>query len=106
MKDRFAAIFRARTRDEWVDSLGSLDVCFAPVLTYAEAARDPHLASRRTYVEVDGVVQPEPAPRFGRTPARLDRPPPPAGHHTDEILADLGLGPGDIADLRRSRAIG
>ena len=61
---------------------------------------DPHLAARGTWVDVDGVVQPAPAPRFDRTPAELDRPPAPAGHHTDEVLAEAGFTADEIAELR------
>lgn len=105
MKDRFAAIFRMRTRDEWEARLSHLDVCFAPVLSFTDAARHPHNTARRTYVDIDGVVQPAPAPRFDRTPTHLDRPPAPAGHHTDEVLADLGLDATEIAGLRDRGAV-
>ena len=64
------------------------DACVAPVLGLGDATRHPHLAARGTFVEHGGVVQPAPAPRFSRTPAALDRPPPAAGQHTDEVLAE------------------
>jgi alpha-methylacyl-CoA racemase len=105
MKERFAAIFRSRTRAEWERRLSDLDVCFAPVLGFEEAVRHPHLAARHTYVDVDGVVQPAPAPRFDRTPATLDRPPAPAGHHTDEVLAECGYDAEAIAALRTTVAV-
>jgi alpha-methylacyl-CoA racemase len=105
MKERFAAIFRSRTRREWEERLSDLDVCFAPVLPFHEAVVHPHLTHRGTYVDVDGVVQPAPAPRFERTPAQLDRPPAPAGHHTDEVLAECGFDADAIAALRSSAAV-
>jgi alpha-methylacyl-CoA racemase len=105
MKQRFAEIFRSRSRREWEGLLAERDVCFAPVLPFAEAAAHPHNVERATYVEVDGVVQPSPAPRFSRTSAALDRPPAPAGHHTDEILAGAGLSTDEIAALRGSGAV-
>jgi alpha-methylacyl-CoA racemase len=105
MKERFAAIFRSETRDEWEARLGHLDVCFAPVLPFSDAAHHPHLVARHTYVDVDGIEQPAPAPRFDRTPATLERPPAPAGHHTDEVLLDGGFEPAEIASLRAAGAI-
>jgi alpha-methylacyl-CoA racemase len=71
LSEKFAAIFRTRTRQEWCALLEGTDACFAPVLTSAEAARHPHLKARRTFVEIDGVVQPAPAPRFSRTPGAI-----------------------------------
>ncbi|WP_208027041.1 CaiB/BaiF CoA transferase family protein [Rhabdothermincola sediminis] len=105
MKERFAAVFRTRTRDEWMEVFAELDACVAPVLTFAEAPRHPHLRARSTYVDVEGIVQPAPAPRFDRTPASLGRPPAPAGQHTDEVLAEAGYDPQAIAVLRQQGAV-
>jgi alpha-methylacyl-CoA racemase len=68
MKLRLADAFRTRTRDEWCALLEGTDACFAPVLDWDEAPRHPHNVARATFVQVDGVVQPAPAPRFSRTP--------------------------------------
>jgi alpha-methylacyl-CoA racemase len=106
MKERFVEIFRTATRAEWENRLSGLDVCFAPVLSFADASRHPHLVARGTYVDVDGIPQPAPAPRFDRTPASLDRPPAPPGHHTGEILSECGYTPSEIDDLRAHRAVG
>jgi alpha-methylacyl-CoA racemase len=106
MRQRFAEIFRTAPRAEWEDRLGRLDVCFAPVLSFADASRHPHLVARGTYVDVDGISQPAPAPRFDRTPASLARPPAPAGHHTDMILGECGYTSSEIDDLRAQRAVG
>jgi alpha-methylacyl-CoA racemase len=105
MKVRFAAIFATRPRDAWLETFEGMDACVAPVLTMGEVADDPHVRARRTYVERDGVVQAAPAPRFDRTPATLDRPPAPPGHHTDEILAEAGFAPHEVTSLRAARAI-
>jgi alpha-methylacyl-CoA racemase len=105
MKERFADIFRTRTRDEWEALLGGLDVCFAPVLPFDDASQHPHLVARHTYVDVDGITQPAPAPRFDRTPAILGRPPAPAGQHTDEVLGECGFGSADIAALRDGKVV-
>jgi alpha-methylacyl-CoA racemase len=67
-KAALAAKFRTRTRDQWAQIFANTDACVAPVLRWDEAAHHPHLAARATFVEVDGIVQPAPAPRFSRTP--------------------------------------
>ncbi len=103
--ERFAAIFRTKTRDEWCELMEGSDVCFAPVLSLAEAPAHPHNRARETFVEVDGVVQPAPAPRFSRTVPGIRRPPARRGEHTDEALADWGFAPGEIAALRAEGAI-
>ena len=105
LKERFAAIVRTRTADEWMAVFDDPNNCVAPVRSFAEVLDDPHLAARGTYVDVDGVPQPAPAPRFDRTPATLDRPPAPAGHHTDEVLAEAGVDAATIAALRASGAV-
>jgi alpha-methylacyl-CoA racemase len=80
------------------------DVCFAPVLRMAEAAQHPHNVARRTFVELDGVVQPAPAPRFSRTVPEIDRPPAHDGQHTVEVLRQWGLSDERIAGLLESGA--
>jgi alpha-methylacyl-CoA racemase len=104
-KERFAEIFKAKTRDEWCELLEGTDACFAPVLSMAEAPEHPHNQARGTFVERNGVVQPAPAPRFSKTPADIQRPPAFPGQHTDEALADWGLQPDRIAKLREAGAI-
>ncbi len=74
-KVQIAQRFRTRSRDQWCALLEGTDVCFAPVLSFAEAPEHVHLKARGTFVEVDGVVQPAPAPRFGRTVPPLPRAP-------------------------------
>jgi alpha-methylacyl-CoA racemase len=74
-KSVLAARFRTRTRDQWAELFANTDACVAPVLRWDEAARHPHLAARGTFVEVDGVVQPAPAPRFSRTAPQQPDPP-------------------------------
>jgi alpha-methylacyl-CoA racemase len=105
MRERFAGIFATRTRDEWCELMEGTDVCFAPVLTMTEAAEHPHNVERKTFIEVAGVLQPAPAPRFSRTAPAVDRPPPHAGQHTDEVLSEWGVDPQRIEDLRRGGAI-
>jgi alpha-methylacyl-CoA racemase len=81
------------------------DVCFAPVLTYREAAKHPHNFHRSTFVEVAGITQPAPAPRFSRTEVAVGGPPAWPGQHTDEVLASAGLSADEIAKLRESGAV-
>lgn len=98
-KERLAAVFRTRTLQEWSKLLESTDTCFTPVLTPAEAARHPHNVARGTFVEVDGVVQPAPAPRFSRTPSGPVTSPAAAGEHTRAALLAWGFSDSEIAGL-------
>jgi len=105
MKERFEGIFKTKTRDEWCALMEGTDICFAPVLSMKEVAKHPHIAHRKTYVDIHGLTQPAPSPRFSRTPAELDRPPARPGEHTEEILSGFGFGAAEIAKLRESKAI-
>ena len=105
MKVRLADVVRTKTRDEWCALLEGTDVCFAPVLDPGEAPDHPHLRARGTFVEVDGVVQPAPAPRFSRTPPTTPQPPPAPGEHTAEALVDWGFSVSEVADLRHEGAV-
>lgn len=105
LKATFAAAFAAQPRAHWLDVFAGPDECVAPVHRYDEVRSDDHLAARGTYVELDGVLQPAPAPRFDRTPAALDRPPAPAGHHTDEVLAASGFDAAAVSALRASGVV-
>jgi alpha-methylacyl-CoA racemase len=100
-------LFKTRTRDEWCALLEGTDACFAPVLTTNEAPDHPHNKARRTYVEIDGIVQPAPAPRFSRSVPDLPIPPqPPIGlEEAESLLADW-LDPAEIAALRSTGRIG
>ena len=105
MKDRLAAVIKTKTRDEWCQLMEGTDVCFAPVLGMAEAPSHPHNRHRGTFVDVAGVAQPAPAPRFSRTPGAIAMPPPHAGQHTIEVLGDWGFGEADVAKLLETGAI-
>ena len=91
LRQRFTAIFATRTRDEWAAIFEGTDACVAPVLSMSEAPGHPHNAARQTFIAVDGVVQPAPAPRFSRTPSSVAGPPVAAGSHTREALTDWGV---------------
>ena len=105
LRERFTALFKTKTRDEWCEILEMTDACFAPVLTMAEAVEHPHMKARDTIVEENGLLQPAPAPRFSRTPGAIQRPPAWPGQHTDEVLADWGFAADDVASLRSSGAV-
>ncbi|CAN5724036.1 CaiB/BaiF CoA-transferase family protein [soil metagenome] len=105
LKVRLEKVFKEKTRDEWCEVMEGSDVCFAPVLTMTEAAAHPHNVARGTFTEVAGITQPAPAPRFSRTPGEIRRPPPHAGQHSDELLAEIGYDEAKVAALRESGAI-
>jgi alpha-methylacyl-CoA racemase len=106
MKARLAAIFRTRTRDEWCAVFEGSDACLAPVLGMGEAPAHPHNVARGTFVTANDIVQPAPAPRLSRTPARAPDMPGPPGGDTDAILASLGYPPEGIAALRDAGVVG
>jgi alpha-methylacyl-CoA racemase len=105
LKERLAALFRTRTRDEWLAFFAGHEICFAPVLDMAEARRHPHNVARATFTTVAGVEQHAPAPRFSRTPGAIANPPQKAGADTDQALADWGISQTDVAALRASGVI-
>jgi alpha-methylacyl-CoA racemase len=105
LRERFAAAFGAEPRSHWLAVFAEDDNCITPVLPFKDVLADEHLVGRQTYIDLDGVPQPAPAPRFDRTPAALDRPPPAVGQHTDELLTEAGMSPPDIGALRASGAV-
>ncbi len=105
MTARFEAEFALRTRAEWVERFSGTDACVSPVLSFTEALADSHLLARQTFLEIDGIVHPAPAPRFSRTPAAIPSGPVPAGSDTDRILDALGYSEAEIGMLRRQTAV-
>lgn len=100
LRRRLAETFATRSRDAWCAVLEGSDACFAPVLTMEQAARHPHLQARRTYVEIDGVVQPAPAPRFSRSVPETPAPPRPAEAQDAAAALDGWLDPARVEALR------
>jgi alpha-methylacyl-CoA racemase len=94
------ATFANRTRDEWCNAFEGVEACFAPVLSPAEAAAHPHQVARSAMVELEGVSQPAPAPRFSVTPGAVCSPPPRLGEHGEQILGGLGYSRARIDELR------
>ena len=106
MKARFAAIFKTRTRDEWCAIMNEADTCLAPVLSIDEAPMHPHAHARAAFIEVDGAVQPAPAPRFSRTPSGKPAIAVKPGAHSNELLTEAKFAAEEIAALRAAGVIG
>jgi alpha-methylacyl-CoA racemase len=106
LRERFASVFRERSRDEWAQVFAGTDGCVAPVLSMAEAPVHPHNTARGVFTDVGGLVQPAPAPRFSRSAAGQPEPSPRPGADTDTVLAGLGLSADEIAGLRGRGVVG
>jgi alpha-methylacyl-CoA racemase len=106
LRGKLETLFKTRTRDEWCTLLEGTDACFAPVLSMAEAPQHPHNVARGSFVEVDGVVQPAPAPRFSRTPSAHPTPPEEAGADTRAVLHGWGIAEEKIEALLKSGVLG
>ena len=104
-KEAIKKIFLDKTRDEWCELMEGTDVCFAPVLDMSEAPKHPHNIERKTFIDLEGVTQPAPAPRFSRTEPEVASSPSIVGEHTDEILTSIGLSDEDINTLKTSGAV-
>jgi alpha-methylacyl-CoA racemase len=105
MRERFTEIFKSKTRDQWCAVMTGSDSCFAPVLTLSEAPLHLHNRSRGTFIDIEGVTQPAPAPRFGRSKTTIPHAPPVIGANADEVLNGWGFAPQDIIALRESGAL-
>ncbi|MFN3746873.1 MAG: CaiB/BaiF CoA transferase family protein [Hyphomicrobiaceae bacterium] len=105
-RELFATLFKQRTRDEWCALMEGTDICFAPVLSFTEAAEHPHNKARGSFVSVDGIVQPGPAPRFSRTPSSVKGGPPAFGAQTETTLRAWGFSLDEISALKSEKAIG
>jgi alpha-methylacyl-CoA racemase len=99
MQQALRELFATRTRQQWCDVLENTDACFAPVLSLSEAPAHPHNRARGTFVELAGVIQPAPAPRFSATPSRIQWPPAPVNRGAWQVLEDWGVGDEDLAKL-------
>lgn len=106
LRAAIAAAFRSRTREEWQARLEGTDVCFAPVLSLDEAARHPHNVARETFIEVEGLLQNAPAPRFSRSTLPTPHPPRRAGEDSATVLQEAGYGAAEIEALRREGVLG
>lgn len=105
LKDQLAKVMLMKTRDEWCKIMEGSDVCFAPVLNYEEAPSHPHNIARETYINIEGVVQPAPAPKFSRSVCSRPQSPPGEGKDTDEVLLSIGLTEEKINALKNTGAV-
>ena len=105
LRGKLEVLFATQTRDHWCALLEGTDVCFAPVLDLQEAPQHPHNVARQSFVEIDGVTQPAPAPRFSRTPTSVKASAATAGEHSEEILSDWGFAANEISALKQAGAI-
>ena len=105
LKAKLAEVFKAKTREEWREIMEGTDVCFAPVLSIFEAPEHPHNKARSTFVEVDGIMQPAPSPRFSRTEAAIRGAAPAAGADSAGVLADFGFSADEIEALTAAGAV-
>ncbi len=104
-KEEIKKIFLNKTRDEWCELMEGTDICFAPVLDMSEAPKHPHNIERKTFIELEGVTQPAPAPRFSRTEPEISSSPSVVGENTDEVLISMGFSQEDIDSLKISGAV-
>ena len=105
LKAKLAAVIATKTQSEWCDLMEATDVCFAPVLDLDEAPKHAHNVARQTFVELAGVTQPAPAPRFSKTPGAIQGPPPAIGAHDQEALRDWGFSEADVMALKANGAL-
>ena len=98
--EKMAALIKTKTRDQWCEILEGTDVCFAPVLSMAEAPEHPHNVARNTFLKENGVTQPAPAPRFSRTPSQIQKPPSAHGADTEAVLSDWGFDSAKVAEWK------
>ena len=105
IRERLEGVFRTRTRDEWCAQLETSETCFAPVLDMQEAAAHPHNVARGTFIEVDGLLQPAPAPRFSRTPATTPTAGVEPGVDLAAALEGWGLQAGEIQALAQAGTV-
>ena len=105
LRGKLAHVIAQKTQAEWCEIMDATDVCFAPVLDLDAAPKHPHNVARQTFVELGGVVQPAPAPRFSATPGEIQGPPPAIGAHDREALADWGFSAAAIDELKAAGAL-
>ena len=105
LTQKLADVLKTKTQAEWCEIMDATDICFAPILDLDEAPKHPHNVARETFVTLDGVVQPAPAPRFSATPGKIQGPPPKIGSNNEDALGDWGFSAEAIKQLQESGAL-
>ena len=105
MKEKLTAEIKKKTQAEWCEIMEGTDVCFAPVLNFMDAPSHPANVVRNTYIDVDGITQPAPAPRFSRTPSEVQHGAHDTGQDTDAVLTAMGFGEQELASLKDTGSI-
>ncbi len=105
LREKLGHVIAQKTQAQWCEIMDATDVCFAPVLDLDEAPKHPHNVARQTFVEVAGVIQPAPAPRFSVTPGAIQGPPAATGAHDREALGDWGFSGAEIDALQAAGAL-
>ncbi|WGM39332.1 CaiB/BaiF CoA-transferase family protein [Caulobacter sp. NIBR1757] len=105
LTQKLADVLKTKTQAEWCAIMDATDICFAPILDLDEAPKHPHNVARETFLTLDGVVQPAPAPRFSATPGKVQGPPPKIGSNNEDALGDWGFSAEAIKDLQASGAL-
>lgn len=105
LTQKLADVLKTKTQAEWCEIMDATDICFAPILDLDEAPKHPHNVARETFVTLDGVVQPAPAPRFSATPGKIQGPPPKIGSNNEDALGDWGFSADAIKQLQESGAL-
>ena len=104
-KDKISEVFKTKTRDQWCEIMEGTDVCFAPVLNFEDAINHPHNVARKGFVDIEGITQPAPSPRFSRTQPEIQGPPPNVGQHNESALKDWGFSDADVSSLKEKEVI-
>ena len=105
LKEKLAEVFRTKTRDQWCEIMEGTEICFAPVLSIFEAPDHPHNRARGTFVDVDGITQPAPAPRFSRTAPEIRGAAPAAGADSEDVLRGFGFSDAEIEQLTQDGSV-
>jgi alpha-methylacyl-CoA racemase len=105
LKERFTKLFKTKTRAEWCEVFEGSDACFAPVLSLEESRKHPHAVARQSFITIEGVEQPAPAPRFSRSRPEVTQRAAKVGEHTSEVLNDWGLSQSEIDSAREGGLI-
>ncbi|MFT4561322.1 MAG: alpha-methylacyl-CoA racemase, partial [Gammaproteobacteria bacterium] len=105
LSEKMTALIKTKSRDQWCEILEGSDICFAPVLTMTEAPSHPHNVARDSFVKVDGVVHPAPAPRFSRTPSKIQKGASKPGADTLAVLKDWGISAEQIDEWKNANVI-